>query len=125
MRLGNPKAARQSANGQLITALLAPQERIIERIKEQLPTGDLSHSDDPISFKINDLYDWNGTIGQLYTLLYVNNKKNPEIPTLTQIRDGTYQKTAASAAESGTPPQAQEIDPTYTILTNANMDRQA
>ena len=135
--LGSPKVAKQIVNEQLIPLLVGNfenREGIIRRIQEQLKTnttGDLgSSNNDPIFFKINDSYDWNGTIGQLYTLLYVNNKKNPKIPTLKQIRDGTYhrdgtyQKTAEATAASGTPPQAPEIDPTYTILTNANMDRQ-
>ena len=121
--LGSPKAAKQIVNDQLISLLVGNFENpegIIRRIQEQLKTnttGDLgSSNNDPTSFKINDLYDWYGTIGQLYTLLYVNNKKNPKIPTLKQIRDGTYQETAEAAAACGTPPQAPAIDPTYTIF---------
>ena len=125
--LESPRAATQIENRKLIAALLDPRNReeIIQRIKAELPTGgDLRRRgrDYSISFEIDDSIWWEGTALQLYDTLKNHHRNNPKIPTLTQIRNGTYrrddtyQETAEAAAASGTPPQAPEIDPTYTIF---------
>ena len=106
----------------LLGALRGPdRDNIILDIRGQISDISLDESQKEISLPVESFAEREVSIPccVLYRALRRHSSTDPKIiPTLTQIRDGTYQKTAADAAASGTPPQAQEkIDQTHTIFS--------